>query len=116
MPKPYQLSREFNTGEKCLHVSAYMAQGIVGDETPEGDALLEEVCQEINRLAETCSYHQKWRPTDMVIWDNLRMLHCVSGNNPDEERLMYRTTISGDYGLGRWEEAPQEAVSADAMA
>ena len=104
------------TGEKCLHVSAYMAQGIVGEETPEGDALLEEVCQEINRLAQTCSYHHKWRPTDMAIWDNLRMLHCVSGNNPDEERLMYRTTISGDYGLGRWEEAPQEAVSADAMA
>lgn len=104
------------TGEKVLHVSAYMAQGIVGDETPEGDALLEEVCQEINRLAGTCSYHHKWRPTDMVIWDNLRMLHCVSGNNPDEERLMYRTTIAGDYGHGRWETAPSGALSADAMA
>lgn len=98
------------TGEKCLHVSAYMSQGIVGNETPEGDALLEEVCQEINRLAETCSYHHKWRPSDMAIWDNLRMLHCVSGNNPDQERLMYRTTISGDYGLGRWEKAPAEAA------
>ena len=97
-------------GEKCLHVSAYMAQGIVGNETPEGDALLEDVCQEINRLAETCSYHHKWREGDMAIWDNLRMLHCVSGNNPDEERLMYRTTISGDYGFGRWEKAPAEAA------
>lgn len=97
-------------GEKCLHVSAYMAQGIVGNETPEGDALLEEVCQEINRLAGSCSYHHKWREGDMAIWDNLRMLHCVSGNNPDEERLMYRTTISGDYGLGRWEKAAAEAA------
>ena len=52
----------------------------------------------------------------MAIWDNLRMLHCVSGNNPEEERLMYRTTIAGDYGHGRWEEAPREAVVADAMA
>ena len=104
------------TGEKCLHVSSYMAQGIVGDETPEGDALLEAVCQEINRLGESCSYHHKWRPNDMAIWDNLRMLHCVSGNNPEEERLMYRTTIAGDYGHGRWEEAPREAVVADAMA
>lgn len=105
-----------STGEKVLHVSSYMAQGILGDETPAGDALLEEVCQEINRLAETCSYHHKWRPTDMVIWDNHRMLHCVSGNHPDEERLMYRTTIAGDYGHGRWETAPSEAISADAMA
>ena len=98
------------TGEKCLHVSSYMAQGILGNETPEGDALLEEVCQEINRLAGTCSYHHKWRPTDMAIWDNLRMLHCVSGNAPQDERLMYRTTISGDYGFGRWEKAPAEAA------
>lgn len=104
------------TGEKVLHVSAYMAQGLVGDETPEGDALLEEVCQEINRLGAQCSYHHKWSEGDMAIWDNLRMLHCVSGNDPEQERLMYRTTIAGDYGLGRWESEPKAAVGADAMA
>lgn len=104
------------TGEKVLHVSNYMAQGLVGEENAAGDALLEEVCQTINALADTCSYHHKWRPEDMVIWDNLRMLHCVSGNDPEEERLMYRTTISGDYGHGRWETKPAEMISADAMA
>ncbi|WP_159976690.1 MULTISPECIES: TauD/TfdA family dioxygenase [unclassified Novosphingobium] len=104
------------TGEKVLHVSSYMAQGFVGDETAEGDALLEEVCQEINRLGKSCSYHHKWRENDMAIWDNLRMLHCVSGNDPEDERLMYRTTIAGDYGFGRWESAPGAAVSVDAMA
>ncbi|MDE8650797.1 TauD/TfdA dioxygenase family protein [Novosphingobium album (ex Liu et al. 2023)] len=104
------------TGEKVLHVSNYMAQGLVGEENAGGDALLEEVCQTINRLGGTCSYHHKWRPSDMVIWDNTRMLHCVSGNNPDEERLMYRTTIAGDYGLGRWEQAPASPATADAMA
>ncbi|MEW9854653.1 TauD/TfdA dioxygenase family protein [Novosphingobium sp. M1R2S20] len=103
-------------GDKALHISAYMAEGIVGDETPAGDALLERVCQEINRLGESCSYHHKWREGDMVIWDNTRMLHCVSGNNPDEERLMYRTTIAGDYGLGRWETTPANTATADAMA
>jgi len=92
------------TGEKCLHVSVYMADGLVGREDAEGDALLEDVCQQINRMADTCSYHHKWKPTDMVIWDNLRMLHCVSGNRPEDGRTMYRTTIKGDYGHGRWEE------------
>jgi taurine dioxygenase len=91
------------TGEKCLHVSQYMAQGILGDETPEGDALLEEVCQTIADLADSCSYHHKWKPTDMLIWDNTRMLHAVSGSNPSDTRIMYRTTISGDYGHGRWD-------------
>lgn len=104
------------TGEKVLHVSSYMAEGLVGAETAEGDALLEEVCQAINALAGACSYHHKWRPTDMVIWDNTRMLHAVSGNRPEDERLMYRTTIKGDYGLGRWETDTAGAEAADAMA
>ena len=93
------------TGEKCLHISPYMAVGILGMENAEGDALLEAVCQEINRLSRDCSYNHKWQPTDMLVWDNLRMLHAVSGNRPEDERTMYRTTISGDYGLGRWEAA-----------
>lgn len=104
------------TGEKVLHVSPYMAQGILDDETPQGDTLLEDVCQEINRLGQRFSFHLKWRETDMAIWDNLRMLHCVSGNDPEDERLMYRTTIAGDYGFGRWETAPKEAVSAEEAA
>lgn len=104
------------TGEKCLHVSNYMAQGIVGDETPHGDAVLEDVCQTINRLASTCSYHHKWRPGDMVVWDNTRMLHAVSGNRPEDQRIMYRTTIRGDYGLGRWEDGTAERKTLDAMA
>jgi taurine dioxygenase len=48
-------------------------------------------------------YFHMWRPTDMVIWDNLRMLHSVSGHDPDEPRIMHRTTIKGDYGLGYFE-------------
>jgi taurine dioxygenase len=91
------------TGEKVLHVSPYMAQGIVGNEDAEGEALLEEVSQTINRLASACSYHHQWQPDQMLIWDNWRMLHSVSGHNPEYERLMYRTTIKGDYGLGRFE-------------
>jgi taurine dioxygenase len=91
------------SGEKVLHVSPYMAQGIVDDEGAHGDALLEEVCQSINRLATSCSYQHKWSPSDMVIWDNWRLLHCVSGNRPEDERVMYRTTIKGDYGHGRFE-------------
>ncbi|TGD71066.1 TauD/TfdA family dioxygenase [Mangrovimicrobium sediminis] len=91
------------TGEQVLHVSLYMAQGIAGSEDAEGDALLDEVCKAINELGKTRSYEHKWKPTDMLIWDNLRMLHAVSGNRPEDERTMYRTTIKGDYGLGRLE-------------
>jgi taurine dioxygenase len=82
-----------------------MAEGIQEMETPEGDALLEEVCQSINRIAQTQSYHHKWRATDMAIWDNCRMLHMVSGHPAEQERVVQRTTIKGDYGLGSFEQS-----------
>ena len=93
-------------GARVLHVSPYMAQGFAGWESAEGDALLEEVCQTVNRLAGQCSYHHAWQGNEMVIWDNWRLLHAVSGNRPEDDRLMYRTTIKGDYGLGRFETKP----------
>lgn len=89
------------SGEKVLHVSPWMAVGIEHHENPEGDQLLEAVCQEI--VAKVQPYFHKWLPTDMVIWDNWRMLHCVSGHDPQVPRRMQRTTIKGDYGLGYFE-------------
>jgi taurine dioxygenase len=92
-----------NTGEKVLHISPWMAQGISGAENDNGDALLEQVAQEIRRLCDANSYHHHWKSTDMIIWDNWRMLHSVSGHDPAFGRTMIRTTIKGDYGLGRFE-------------
>jgi taurine dioxygenase len=89
------------TGEKVLHVSAYMAVGVEGSENRDGDALLEAVSQEIRAKAH--SYIHEWKPTDMLIWDNWRMLHAALGVDPKFSRCMHRTTIKGDYGLGYWE-------------
>jgi alpha-ketoglutarate-dependent taurine dioxygenase len=91
------------SGEEVLHVSPWMSAGIVGRENDEGDALLEDVCQTINSLAKRLSYFHSWQPTDMLIWDNWRVLHSVSGMNPSYQRCMHRTTIKGDYGLGYFE-------------
>jgi taurine dioxygenase len=91
------------TGEKVLHLSPWMAEGIEGRENREGDALLAAVCEEIVRLAEAGGYVHDWRPTDMLIWDNWRVLHRVTGCTPPHPRSIYRTTIQGDYGLGRFE-------------
>lgn len=90
-------------GEKVLHVSPWMAEGIQNQETPEGDALLQEVCQAIFALAETHAYWHDWSLSDMVIWDNWRVLHAVGGHPPQYSRRMQRTTIKGDYGLGSFE-------------
>jgi taurine dioxygenase len=89
------------TGEKVLHACGYMAIGLEHHEDPDGDALLEAVCQEIRTKAH--AYWHTWKPTDMLVWDNWRMLHAVEGNDPKYERRTQRTTIKGDYGLGYFE-------------
>ena len=95
-------------GRKVMHVSPWMAEGISGAETPEGDSLLEAVCQEVSAKAQP--YFHQWKPTEMLIWDNWRMLHCVTGADPKYPRRMQRTTIKGDYGLGRFENDSEGAA------
>ena len=92
------------SGEKVLHVSPWMAEGIEGAENPDGDALLDAVAREIFALAESRAYYHRWSTTDMLIWDNWRVLHAVSGHDPKYGRRMQRTTIKGDYGLGYFED------------
>jgi taurine dioxygenase len=92
------------SGEKVLHVSPWMAKGIEGRDDADAEELLDAVCDEIVAAADSICYFHEWQPTDMVIWDNWRCLHRVSGMAPEHPRCMHRTTIEGDYGLGRFEE------------
>lgn len=93
------------TGEKVLHAAPWMAVGLEHHEDAEGEALFDEVCHEINRRGQgTSAYWHQWEPTDMVIWDNTRMLHAVEGCDAKYERRTIRSTIKGDYGLGYFED------------
>lgn len=89
------------TGERVLHVSPFQADGIYGHENQAGDELLEELCQEI--YANMVPYWHKWDMSDLVLWDNWRCIHGVSGYDPAHRRFVQRYTIEGDYGLGFFE-------------
>ena len=97
---PMILSRP--SGEKVAHFCGFSAVGIEGHEDAEGDAIFEEAMQELNRKVNP--YWHEWRPTDLVIWDNHRMLHAVEGCDPKYDRRTIRSTIKGDYGLGYFED------------
>jgi len=93
------------TGEKVLHIGPWMAVGVENHETPEFDAVFDEICHEINRLGQgSAAYWHQWKTTEMVIWDNHRMLHAVEGCAARYERQTIRSTIKGDYGLGYFED------------
>lgn len=87
------------TGRTVLNVSPWHAVAIEGMENEEGDALLGEVIDHMIRPE--LAYFHRWQQDDMVLWDNWRMLHCACGVPPGEQRKMRRTTIAGDYALGR---------------
>jgi taurine dioxygenase len=91
------------TGRKVLNVSPWFAVGIYGMENSEGDAVLKAVIEYALR-AEMVYFHE-WQLGDMVLWDNWRMIHSAAGIAPTDRRRMQRTTIKGDYALGRTEHA-----------
>ncbi|MEZ5735427.1 MAG: TauD/TfdA family dioxygenase [Novosphingobium sp.] len=87
------------SGRKVLNISPWHAVAIEGMENEEGDALLGEVIDRMIRPEQ--AYFHVWQGDDMVLWDNWRMLHCACGVPRGEQRKMRRTTIAGDYALGR---------------
>jgi taurine dioxygenase len=89
------------TGRKVLNVSPWFAVGIEGMPEAQSSALLHEVM--VYATDPGLSYWHTWQLGEMVLWDNWRMLHCAVGCPPDDQRWMERTTIAGDYGLGRIE-------------
>ena len=90
-----------DSGEPVFHMTPYGARGIAGSRREEDFALLGEIWDEAMRVIQP--YHHAWHETDMVLWDNWRVLHEACGSNPAEERVVHRTTIKGDYGLGSFE-------------
>jgi taurine dioxygenase len=91
------------TGRKVVNISPWFADGIEGMENEEGDALLREVIA--HNTGPELTYFHKYTPGEMVLWDNWRMLHCAAGTPLGMKRHMRRTTIAGDYALGRKEVA-----------
>ena len=94
------------TGRKVLNVSPWFATGIKELPGQEGDDLLAEIIE--YALDERVVYEHQWRMDHMVLWDNWRVLHAAAGSPADEIRFLQRTTIDGDYGLGRLEDGSAE--------
>lgn len=94
-----------HTGEKVLHICPWQAVGIEGQLNEQGDALFRALWDEVSRVM--TPYVHKWSPDQMIVWDNWRMIHSVQGYDPKYPRKARRTTIQGDYGLGRLEGEPR---------
>jgi taurine dioxygenase len=87
------------TGRTVLNLSPAYAVGIEGMDEVESDALLGELVAYC--LQSDSAYWHEWQNGDLVAWDNWRVMHAAEGTPPRCTRLVQRTSIMGDYGLGR---------------
>lgn len=88
------------TGRKVLKLSPIHSKYILGMDPRESDALLTELADILTDEAHT--YFHEWQEGDMVVWDNWRVCHATQGIPIDVPRLAMRTTIKGDYNVGRY--------------
>jgi len=88
------------TGRKVLKLSPMHARYILGMDKDESHALLTELGHHI--CDERFAYLHSWGKNDMLVWDNWRMLHGAAGVPLHCKRVAQRTTIMGDYKVGRY--------------
>lgn len=88
------VARHPDTGRPGLYVNRLMTSEIVGLDKADSDALLARLFdhQEQARFV----YEHKWRPGDLVIWDNRSTLHARTDFDPRQTRVLRRVTVKGE--------------------
>ena len=78
----------------------------------EGAKLLDELMTHLTRPEFV--YIHEWSAGDLVIWDNRCTVHAATWFDADtESRVMWRTTVSGNPGVGYAGEAKSWLVAAE---
>lgn len=81
------------TGRKSLFIGRH-AFRIPGMEDDEAQALLDGLVDRACRPPRTLSH--RWRPGDVVIWDNRCVLHRARPYDYNEARVLRHTRVAGD--------------------
>jgi taurine dioxygenase len=83
------------TGRKALFLSTTRLESILGLDRAESDALVDDLLTHATQPRFV--YHHKWRPGDLVIWDNRCSMHHANADYPlDAKRLLHRVILEGE--------------------
>jgi alpha-ketoglutarate-dependent 2,4-dichlorophenoxyacetate dioxygenase len=81
------------TGRRSLYLSSH-AGAIVGMPMAEARILLRDLTEHATQPGFV--YVHRWRPWDLVMWDNRQVMHRVRRYDESQPRDMRRTTVAGD--------------------
>ncbi len=82
------------TKRRATYVSPQFTRHIEGLPREESDAVLESLLRHVTRPEFVWTH--KWRPGDVVIWDNRCTMHRREPFLPSERRILKRTQMFGD--------------------
>jgi taurine dioxygenase len=85
-----------DTGRKALYAVSGSSFGIVGMDDAEGRALLDAL--KAHALQEKYQYRLRWEVGDVVLWDDLSLLHAATLTDPDDPRTLWRITVKERRG------------------
>ena len=80
------------TGRKALFVNPIYTTRIDGMSAADSAATLRRIYRHCTRPDLTCRH--RWRPGDIVVWDNRATLHYALNDYDGHRRLLYRTTFA----------------------
>ncbi|BAZ32138.1 taurine catabolism dioxygenase TauD/TfdA [Cylindrospermum sp. NIES-4074] len=88
------------TGERALYVNPGFTSHILDVSRQESDLLLELFFNQITKPAYTTRF--RWNNGDIAFWDNRATAHLAPQDldHLEVERVLYRTTITGDVPVG----------------
>ena len=86
-----------DTGRTAVFVCPLMTEEIIGLSPDESKACLDEIYA-IQRRPEFV-YSHRWRPGDLVMWDNRCLMHARQDFPRDQRRLLRRVTIADDRAV-----------------
>lgn len=82
------------TGRKALFLGRRPHAYIVGMEVAESEALLDELWEHAGSMRFGMCH--EWRRGDLLMWNNLAVLHRRDPFDANSRRVMHRTQIKGD--------------------
>ncbi len=88
------------TGERALYVNPGFTSHILDVSRQESDLLLELFFNQITKPAYTTRF--RWNNGDIAFWDNRATAHLAPQDldHLEVERILYRTTITGEVPVG----------------
>jgi taurine dioxygenase len=85
------------TGRRALFLGRRPHAYVIGLEPEESDALLDRLWDHATQ--EKYAWAHQWQPGDLLMWQNLWVLHRRDGFDENARRILHRTQIKGDEAI-----------------